>query len=57
MGGEEELSQMEEMIEEIFALENKDSIDRNYLGKLLDDYKKLGGNAAKYQERYAKELN
>lgn len=57
MDKKEELAQMEEMIEEIFALKNKDSIDRTYLGQLLDNYKKSGGNASKYQERYAKELN
>lgn len=53
----EELIKMDKMIEEIFKLEDKDKLDIEYLGKLLDDYKKLGGNSEKYQERFLKELN
>lgn len=52
-----ELIQMEGMIEEVFNLEDKDKIDIDYLGKLLDEYKNLGGNVTKYQEKYLKELN
>ena len=61
MGKEEELKenqlvQMEEMIEEVFDL-HKDDFDLKYLGTLLDDYKKMGGDSRKYQERFANELN
>jgi len=53
----ERLMQVEGMIEDVFYLEGKDSLDIRYLGRLLDTHKKLGGDTTKYHERYLELLN
>jgi hypothetical protein len=57
MDGKESLNKMEKMIEEVFVLEDKESLDITYLGKLIDNYKIWGGDASKYQKRYMELLN